>query len=209
MQSYPLGKTNFATSVTSASFSNIANFLTANVSTASFAANFPGPQGPSGSTYTNIGIEGPQGPSGSQGPQGFGVYLLSSSLATCAYTFSLGRALAPSGTAEQACIAIPSTYYSDQSPLGFGVTIYTDLNLTIVPDAGYYSDGTTAWSFDGGVIDNLGVACAGGGDGGEGGGGGGICGTSCGYGQACPSGCYCSVDENSFSLGTCQEPEPI
>lgn len=87
MQSYPLGKTNFATSVTTASLSATATFLLSSVSTASIALNFSGSIGPSGSEYIKSGSQGVQGPAGPTGPKGFGVYLLSSSLASCCNQF--------------------------------------------------------------------------------------------------------------------------
>lgn len=87
MQSYPLGKTNFATSVTTASIAARASFLGARVFTASVAMNFSGSVGPSGSGYTKAGSIGPTGPTGPQGPKGLGVYLLSSSRASCCNRF--------------------------------------------------------------------------------------------------------------------------
>lgn len=88
MQSYPLSKTNFAVAVTSASLAKRASFISSSVLTASIALNFSGSRGPSGSAYTKVGIDGPSGSKGPDGPQGFGVYLLSSSRALCCNIWS-------------------------------------------------------------------------------------------------------------------------
>lgn len=90
MQSYPLNKTNFASSVTSASLAKQASFINVRVNTASIALNITGSRGPSGSAYTKVGIDGPNGPIGPSGSQGLGVYLLSSSRALCCNVWSAG-----------------------------------------------------------------------------------------------------------------------
>lgn len=87
MESYPLGKVNFATSVTTASLASQSLFLSATINTASVALNFSGSRGPSGSVYTKFGSDGPNGSVGPQGPKGLGVYLLSSSRASCCNRF--------------------------------------------------------------------------------------------------------------------------
>jgi len=84
MRAYPFGIPPLVNSVVSASTAISASFITATIDTASFASNLLGPTGPSGSNTIVSGSQGNQGSSGPQGPKGLGVYLLSSSLATCA-----------------------------------------------------------------------------------------------------------------------------
>lgn len=199
MQSYPIGKINFAARVTSASIANIASFATLKVATSSFGINYPGPIGASGSTFAVSGTVGPQGPAGPQGPPGLGVYLLSSSLVTCSYAFSLGSA----ATAETACSAGTSTYYSANATLANGVFIYYDTRRTVAAFAGYYSNGTNAWSNDGSGQLTDQTTCVGGSPlppPPPSGGGGGCTGYSCTDGVGCPEGCYCSTNEG---MGTC------
>lgn len=206
MEFRPIGITNFATRTVTASISSVANFLAIPVvPTASFALNIAGPSGPSGSSTTIIGLQGPQGPQGPSGSKGRGIYLLSDTRVTCSVAFSLGFAVAPFGTEEEACNATPSTYYSDTSPLGLGVSLYTNQQLTNTATAGYYSDGSTVWSYDGGIIDNTGNTCTGGGGDPPPGGGG--CTGTCGMGTYCSVGCECSVDEEGMEIGFCQEPQ--
>lgn len=205
MQSYPLGKTNFATRVTSASIAASATFLNARVNTASFALNAPGPSGSSGSVYTNIGAVGPQGPIGPQGPKGLGVYLLSSTIASCSYAFSLGYSAG--GTAQDACVAVQSTYYSAATVLANDVYIYFNTKRTVAAFAGYYSNGSNAWFTDGdGRLYNE-STCTGGGEpppSPPGGGGG--CSGTCFDGVGCEVGCYCSTNEGA---GVCSDQAPI
>lgn len=203
MQSYPIGKTNFAARVVSASVANVATFATLKVATASFGINFPGPSGSSGSTYTFYGPTGQQGPAGPQGPQGFGVYLLSSTRVTCSYAFSLGYS--STGTAQDSCVATPSTFYGSDGTLNAGDTIYNNTSRTIPAYSGYYSNGTLAWFNDGGGVLTNETACEGGGGGSPPGGGGGCSGT-CFDGVGCTEGCYCSSNEGA---GTCSESPPV
>lgn len=83
MRAFPFGIPPLVGTVTSASSALSASFISANINTSSIALNQLGPVGPSGSNLIVSGSQGAQGPSGPQGPKGLGVYLLSSSLATC------------------------------------------------------------------------------------------------------------------------------
>lgn len=83
MRAYPFGIPPLVDTVTSASFALSASFITATINTASIASNLLGPSGSIGSDVTVTGLQGVQGPTGPTGPKGLGVYLLSSSLATC------------------------------------------------------------------------------------------------------------------------------
>lgn len=83
MRAYPFGIPPLVDVVTSASQAASASFITTTVDTASIAVNWLGPTGLTGPNTTVSGSQGVQGPNGPQGPKGLGVYLLSSSLATC------------------------------------------------------------------------------------------------------------------------------
>lgn len=85
MQSYPFGTPPYITKVTSASNALSASFTndTITINTASIGLNSTGPQGAPGTNTTISGPTGTQGATGPQGPTGLGIWLLSSSLATC------------------------------------------------------------------------------------------------------------------------------
>lgn len=197
MESYPIGKLNFATRVTSASIANISEFATLKVFTASFALNAPGPSGSSGSSFTNTGPVGPQGATGPQGPKGLGVYLIASSLVTCSYAQSLGYSSVDGTTA---CSAGQGTYYSNTSTLTFATLLFGDVKQQTNASTGYYSNGSTYWYVLSGNLQDSGTACSGGG-----GGGGGGCSGTCYDGAGCTGGCSCSTNEG---FGFCQDPEP-
>jgi hypothetical protein len=55
---------------------------------------------------------------------------------------------------------VRATYYSNQSSITTGTTLYLSDYVTVVPD-GYYSNGTNYWYFGGGVTSDLGTSCAG------------------------------------------------
>lgn len=54
------------------------------------------------------------------------------------YSHSLGYNFS---TKESACIAVPTTYYSDCSTLGLGCALYTDSEGTTAAPAGWYATG--------------------------------------------------------------------
>ena len=54
--------------------------------------------------------------------------------------------------------SITATYYSNQSSITTGTTLYLSDYVTVVPD-GYYSDGTNYWYFVGGATSDLGTSC--------------------------------------------------
>jgi hypothetical protein len=53
---------------------------------------------------------------------------------------------------------VRATYYSNQSSITTGTTLYLSDYVTVVPD-GYYSDGTNYWNFSGGSTSDLGTLC--------------------------------------------------
>ena len=53
---------------------------------------------------------------------------------------------------------VRATYYSNQSSITTGTTLYLSDYVTTVPD-GYYSNGTNYWYFGGGVTSDLGTLC--------------------------------------------------
>lgn len=173
MQFYPLGRSDFATKVTTASLAFTGSFLTIPVvPTASIAENRLGPRGPSGSTFTFTGVAGPVGPRGPSGSQGFGVYLLTGSRrAFCGYTFTLGSSLVGPGTAcNRYNSSLTEEYYSNESSLTMGDPLYTEL-VANPPTAsnGYYADATNYWVVTNGTVNaptlcsscaGLGAACS-------------------------------------------------
>jgi hypothetical protein len=166
MEFYPLGRTDFATRVTTASIALTGSFLTIPVvPTSSTATNRPGPQGPSGSTFTFTGVTGPAGPQGPSGSQGFGVYLLAAARrAFCGYTFTLGSSLVGPGTAcNRYNSSLTEEYYSNDSSLTLGDPLYTEL-VANPPTAsnGYYADATNYWVVTGGFVSapNLCSSCS-------------------------------------------------
>lgn len=84
MRAFPFGIPPLVGTVTSASSALSASFISANINTASIALNWFGSAGPSGSNVIVSGSQGVQGLQGPSGSKGLGIYLLSSSLATCA-----------------------------------------------------------------------------------------------------------------------------
>ena len=151
MQSYPLGKTNFATSVTTSSLSATAAFLQSSVPTASIALNFSGSIGPSGSGYIKSGSQGVTGPTGPQGPKGLGVYLLSSSLATCC-TYLGDFSTDNSGLLGSNCSGYTSgvngVYSSDCTGIANGCTLYLNSNCSIRANVYCFSDGGSYYCTD-------------------------------------------------------------
>lgn len=83
MRAYPFGIPPLVDTVTSASTALSASFINSTINTAGIALNWFGPSGSTGPNTTVYGSQGPQGPVGPTGAKGLGVYLLSSSLATC------------------------------------------------------------------------------------------------------------------------------
>lgn len=55
---------------------------------------------------------------------------------------------------NDACSLYPTTntYYSSSSLLSNGVTIFTDMGLSIQPNNGYYSDGINVWSVNSSLL---------------------------------------------------------
>jgi hypothetical protein len=160
MQSYPLGKVNFATTVTTASVSLQSSFLTSTINTASVALNFSGSIGPSGSGYTKVGATGVTGPTGPQGPKGFGVYLLSSTRATCC-TYLGDFSTDTSGGGGSNCSSytdgIRSVYSSDCTSIGNGCTLYLNSTCSTPANVYCFSDGSDYYCTNGsGVVTSTG-----------------------------------------------------
>lgn len=83
MKAFPFGIPAVVGTVVTASAALSSSYISATIVTASIALNWRGPMGPDGTTTVVTGPQGVQGPQGPSGSAGLGIYLLSSSLATC------------------------------------------------------------------------------------------------------------------------------
>lgn len=164
MESYPLGKSNFASFTTSASLAARSSFLLARVNTASIALNFTGSIGPSGSGFTNTGSIGPQGPTGPTGPKGLGVYLLSSSRATCCYTWDSYLANWKGTTQTSGFSDCSNAYtvtlqpfiYTTCNSLSNGCTVFASSNCSSpITSVNAIYDGSVYYQLSSGVITGL------------------------------------------------------